>query len=83
MPTTVHIPSELLSTVDAEARKRNISRNRFVIEALERAVERNDWSDAFLAALNEFDPDDRLGRAIDAMLGQIIAHRSSKRGSPL
>ena len=39
MATTVHIPREVLVTVDAMAKKRRMSRNRYIVEALRSQIE--------------------------------------------
>ena len=38
LKTAIAVPADLLAAVDRAARERNESRNRFVIEVLERAV---------------------------------------------
>jgi len=77
MPTTVHIPKELLHAVDRLARALKVSRNRFIVRTLEQEVTaRNEWTPGF------FDTVRRLGRkhtkAVDEMTAAIIANRSSK-----
>ena len=45
MPTSVHIPKPLLVAVDRRARALKISRNRLIVQALEREVtEGSTWS---------------------------------------
>ena len=57
MPTTVHIPKELLHAVDRRARALKVSRNRFIVRTLEQEVTaRNEWTPGF------FDTVRRLGR---------------------
>jgi metal-responsive CopG/Arc/MetJ family transcriptional regulator len=48
--TTVHFKDELLAAIDQAASRRGISRNRFVMEACEKAVdeEHGHWPDGFL-----------------------------------
>src|SRR5688500_14949393 len=54
MPTTVHIPEDLLQKVDERAKVLKITRNRYVVEALKQALaEQSSWSPAFLAELEE------------------------------
>ncbi len=49
MPTTVHLPTELLGRVDRRASELGLSRNRYTRGALERAVQKDTgWSPAFL-----------------------------------
>lgn len=56
MPTSVHIPKPLLDAVDEKARSLRISRNRLIIQALEREVDARGWSAGFFAALQQLDP---------------------------
>jgi len=56
MATTVHIPPPLLEKVDERASALRLSRNRFIISALEKAIaEQTEWSPAFLEALSKMD----------------------------
>ena len=77
MATTVHIPSELLRAVDERAKRLKLTRNRFVIEALTKALaeQASGWSSEFVQGLgsNAADPD-----TVDDMLRAIRAKRSSK-----
>jgi predicted transcriptional regulator len=70
MPTTVHIPEDLLQKVDERAKVLKITRNRYVVEALRRALaEQSSWSPAFLAELEGLEPlsgTDELLRAVRA-----------------
>lgn len=57
MPTTIHIPETLLSEVDKRAKTLNLSRNRFIVDALQKALtEEPPWSPGFLEALQDFSP---------------------------
>ena len=40
--TTVHIPDEMLSKIDKLVRQKKISRNRFIIEACESALKKDE-----------------------------------------
>ena len=77
MATTVHIPDPLLSAVDRRARKERVSRNRFIVRALERALgERETWTPGFfeaVAANAARDPG-----AVDEMLHAIRSRRTRK-----
>lgn len=56
MATTVHIPAPLLEKVDERANALQLSRNRFIISALEKAIaEQTEWTADFLEALNAMD----------------------------
>jgi hypothetical protein len=81
--TTVHIPKPLLDEVDRRARAEKISRNRFIINALEKAVaaaERG-WTPGFFEKMLDIDPADAA--AIDEMMRDIRRSRSSKGPPPL
>jgi hypothetical protein len=78
MPTSVHIPKVLLEAVDRRARALKISRNRLIVQALERAMtEDSEWSPEFFTALSARDPG--LDGATDQMLEAIRAGRRSKK----
>jgi metal-responsive CopG/Arc/MetJ family transcriptional regulator len=77
MPTTVHIPTALLKSVDRRARALGVSRNRLIVRALEQAIsERSHWSPEFLARLRDVDRDTRA--AVDEMLSAVKQARRSK-----
>lgn len=82
MPTTVHIPANILKRVDAEARKRNLSRNRYVIEALERQVaadqKRDAWPEGFFDSLRQPGPPGTKQAVVD-MQKWIKRNRRSKK----
>jgi metal-responsive CopG/Arc/MetJ family transcriptional regulator len=78
MPTTVHIPEPLLKSVDRRARALGVSRNRLIVQALEKAVEeRSAWAPEFLERLRETDT--ATAAAADRMLRDVRAARRSKR----
>ncbi len=77
MPTTVHIPKPLLAAVDRRARALRISRNRLIVEALERQlVAAAEWSPRFLDELRAADAD--TAEAVDDLLEKVTAARRSK-----
>jgi hypothetical protein len=77
MPTSVHIPKPLLVAVDRRARALKISRNRLIVQALEREVKGGaDWSPGFFERLESDDPE--LGVTVDRMLDEIRRGRRSK-----
>ena len=47
--TTVHIPDELLSKIDQVVKEKEISRNRFIIQACEQALNdiAGEWPEGF------------------------------------
>lgn len=75
MATSVHIPKDLLDRVDELARRRKMSRNRYIVHALRRAVtDETEWSPAFLDALRQLEPIE----GVDELERAVIARRSSK-----
>jgi hypothetical protein len=77
MPTSVHIPKTLLHEVDRRARRLKMSRNRFIVKALEKELaQESQWSPGFFDKLAHADTDDAA--AVDDMLRTIQANRSSK-----
>jgi len=82
MPTSLHIPQNLLSAVDRRARKLKMSRNRFVVRTLEKELAAgSEWSPGFFDHLVTLAP--KEARAVDAMLVQIRAARTRKRAPRL
>lgn len=80
MPTTVHIPPELLAEVDEQARKLKIARNRYIVEALRKALrEQASWSPAFLEALQTLEPIE----GVDELESAIESSRTRKRAPRL
>ena len=77
MPTSVHLPKQLLAAVDRRARALKMSRNRFIVKALERELGGGPgWSPGFLERLREVD--EATAEAADEMLEVIRAGRRSK-----
>jgi metal-responsive CopG/Arc/MetJ family transcriptional regulator len=77
MPTSVHLPSQLLEAVDRRARALRISRNQLVVRALEREVQGgNDWSPDFFEMLAEVTSETRDD--VDDLLEQVRGARTSK-----
>jgi predicted transcriptional regulator len=78
MPTSVHIPRPLLLAVDRRARALNISRNRFIVQALEREVKQSsDWSSDFFEILAN--PEPGVDIAAEELRRAIQNHRRSKK----
>jgi len=77
MATSVHIHPALLKAVDQRARALKISRNRLIVEVLEREIAGGaDWPDGFFEGLGADSAE--LGRAVDEMSEAIRAGRRSK-----
>ena len=82
MPTSVHLPAELLEAVDKRARALRISRNQLVVRALEREVQGgNDWSPGFFELLADVTPE--LESDVDALLKHVSKARRSKAARQL
>jgi hypothetical protein len=81
MPTSVHIPQPLLAAIDRKARALRVSRNRFIIGALQRELSVGaTWSPGFLERLEHVDQD--TVRGVDEMLRAVKAARRNKRPVP-
>lgn len=77
MPTTVHIPTALLKSVDRRAKTLGVSRNRLIVRALEQAVsQRSGWTPEFLERLRHVEPE--TSEAIDELLLAVKQARRSK-----
>jgi EAL domain-containing protein (putative c-di-GMP-specific phosphodiesterase class I) len=78
MPTTVHVPPALLKLVDQRARSLGVSRNRLVVQALERVVnDRSGWAPEFLHRLRNADA--TVAEAVDQLAADVTSARRSKR----
>jgi predicted transcriptional regulator len=76
--TSIHIPKPLLAAVDKKAKALKISRNRLIVQALEREVTAGEsWSPEFFVGLTASEP--AIDAAADEMLDAIQAHRRSKK----
>jgi hypothetical protein len=78
MATSVHIPKPLLALVDRKARALKISRNRLIVQALEREMtEGSNWSPDFFGRLESAEAG--VEDAADEMLKAIQAQKRSKK----
>jgi hypothetical protein len=78
MPTSVHIPKPLLIAVERKARALKISRNRYIVQALERDVTQgSNWSPDFFGRLESTEAG--VEAAAEEMLKKIQGARRSKR----
>ena len=79
MPTTVHLPGDLLRAIDKRATEMGVSRNRYIVRALKKAVdEETNWSPAFLRTLEEAARDKDSHAEIHDMVDAIASHRTKK-----
>ena len=78
MPTSVHIPKPLLEAADRRARALKISRNRLIVQALERELmQGSDWSPDFFSLLAN--PPAYVRSAAEEMEEAIQRGRRSKK----
>lgn len=78
--TSVHLPSDLLARIDQRAGELGVSRNRYIVRALESAVEgETAWSQSFLEMMDEAARDTENHEAVDEMMRTISSRRTSKR----
>ena len=79
MSTTVHLPPNLLESVDHRAQELGVSRNRYIIRALERAVATETrWSPRFMEALSEARSDEEGRATLEEMTAAITTRRTRK-----
>lgn len=77
MPVSVHIPRDLLETVDRRARKLGVTRSRFVTQALEHELAAADrWPKGFIEQFRQVEPGD--AEAVGEMLSAIRKGRTRK-----
>ena len=78
MATTVHIPDELLDKLDERAQAMKMTRNRYIVEALRKALrDESAWSPMFLESLDHLQP---VAGTRD--LEKAIAARRSRKRAP-
>ena len=79
MSTTVHLPKNLLASVDGRAKELGLSRNRYIIRALERMLEAETcWSPGFVQELEAAMTDEPSRQALNEMREAIAQNRNSK-----
>jgi hypothetical protein len=77
MATSVHIPKPLLDAVDRRARALKMSRNKLIVQALERELTGGaDWPEGFFDRLETVDS--AVVKAVDQMRSAIASNRRSK-----
>ncbi len=81
MSTAVHLPADLLATVDSEARGRKMNWNRYIIHILERALAAETaWSATFVEELASARADAASAAIED--LRSAVAARKTRKGPP-
>jgi predicted transcriptional regulator len=84
MATTVHLPGDLLQSVDEHAHALGVSRNRYIVLALKKAIsEETTWSHEFLKMLDTAARDKDAHREIDNMIEAISRGRTIKSAPKL
>ena len=79
MSTTVHLPADLLASIDRQARALAMSRNRYVIRALERSLaSETAWSTDFVEELASARADGEGRRALEELRAVVAAGRTRK-----
>ncbi len=82
MSTTVHLPTDLLASVDRQAQALAMSRNRYIIRALERALAtETGWSTEFVEELASARADVEGRRALGE-LRTVVAASRTRKGPP-
>jgi len=83
--TTIHLPRDLVASLDALAARRKVSRNRLIADACESLV-REDlgrWPQGFFSNEDLSAADLRTLRAAGRHLEGVIWRRRNRRGTPL
>ena len=79
MTTTIHMPADLLKSVDQQARELGMSRNRYVIRALERALaSETQWTPRFVGELEAARSDEEGREALAELRAVLVANRTRK-----
>lgn len=77
MSTSIHIPKPLLEAVDRRAQALRMSRDRLIIQALERELaQEKGWSPGFFEQLSAVDSETEA--AVDELLTSVRQARKSK-----
>jgi len=78
MPTSIHLPKELLLAVDRRAKQLGVSRNRLIVRALERDIAaETEWSPGFFEKFAPLSRED--AKALTDTLAAVRANRKNKR----
>jgi len=82
MPTSVHIPAPLIERLDARARALGVSRNRFILAAIEAKLgESAAWPEPLVRMLGTR-PSAAVRRAGQELDRAVVARRRTRRGAP-
>jgi metal-responsive CopG/Arc/MetJ family transcriptional regulator len=84
MATTIHLPPDILGSVDRRAAELGVSRNRFILLALEKALESDErWSQRFLGTLAAAREDVEGQKLVDEAQRAIAGRRTRKQAPRL
>lgn len=79
MTTTVHLPVDLLESVDRLARELGMSRNRYIMRALKSALDSETrWSPRFVGELEAARSDEEGREALEEMRAGLSKNRTRK-----
>ncbi|MDE0107708.1 MAG: ribbon-helix-helix protein, CopG family [Bryobacterales bacterium] len=82
MTTTVHLPADLLESIDHQAKELRMSRNRYIIRALRSALDSETrWSPRFVGEL-EAARSDEEGREALAEMRAVLAKSRTRKDPP-
>lgn len=77
--TSLHLPKELLERLNRRAKALRTSRNRVIVDALERGLNDSDeWSPEFLEALAELTPSEKTLDDARELSEQAVSSRTRK-----
>ena len=78
----MHLPADLLASVDRQARSLAMSRNRYIVRALKRALAtETGWSAEFVEELASARADVEGRRALE-QLRTVVAASRTRKGPP-
>ncbi len=78
MPISIHLPKDVLRSVDRRAKSLGLSRSRYITDALRRETsDEGGWSPGFIEGLREIDDDTR--ETATKMLAAIHKGRRSRK----
>lgn len=79
MTTTIHLPADLLESVDHQAKELGMSRNRYIIRALKSALaSETRWSPRFIGELEAARLDEEGREALAEMRAVLSKSRTRK-----
>ncbi|MDE0265375.1 MAG: ribbon-helix-helix protein, CopG family [Bryobacterales bacterium] len=79
MTTTVHLPADLLESIDHQAKELGMSRNRYIIRALRSALDSETrWSPRFVGELEAARSDEEGREALAEMRAALAKSRTRK-----